>query len=90
MKSTAGELIRRKKLLKQILLGLIVLLGLICLYNGATFAPALPRVEEVISLDDGTDPVIGSFVPKRDFFDELFEDQELNPEVPKSLPVSSY
>ncbi|KAM0033752.1 putative S-adenosyl-L-methionine-dependent methyltransferase [Helianthus debilis subsp. tardiflorus] len=72
MKSTAGELIRRKKYLKQ---------------NGATFAPALRREEEVVAVDDGTDPVVGSFVPKRDYFDELFEDHELNPEVPKSLPI---
>lgn len=84
MKSTASELIRRKKLLKHVLLGLIALLGLICLYNGSSFAPG---AEEVIGLDDGTDPVTGIFRPKRDYFDELFEDQEQNPEVPKSLPV---
>lgn len=85
MKSTVSELIRRKRLLKHVLLGLIAVLGLICLYNGSTFAPG---AEEVISLDDGTDPITGSFRPKRDYFDELFEDQEQNPEVPKSLPVS--
>lgn len=84
MKSTASELIRRKKLLKHVLLGLIAVLGLICLYNASTFAPG---AEEVIGLDDGTDPVTGVFRPKRDYFDELFEDQEQNPEVPKSLPI---
>ncbi|KAL8231618.1 hypothetical protein R6Q57_001396 [Mikania cordata] len=87
MKSSASELIRGKKLLKQVLLGLIVVLGLICLYNGATFAPNLPKSEEFISLDVGTDPVIGNLARKRDYFDELFEYQEQNPEVPKSLPV---
>ncbi|KAL4581568.1 hypothetical protein LXL04_006091 [Taraxacum kok-saghyz] len=84
MKSTASELIRRKKLLKHVLLGLIALLGLICLYNASTFAPG---AEEVIGSDDGADPVTGIFRPKRDYFDELFEDQEQNPEVPKSLPI---
>ncbi|XP_076910745.1 putative methyltransferase PMT9 [Bidens hawaiensis] len=88
MKLSAGELTRRKKLLKQVLLGLILLLGLICLYNGATFAPALRRSEEVIAVDDGTDPVIGTSLQKHhDYFDDLFEDHEHNPEVPKSLPV---
>ncbi|KAJ9562548.1 hypothetical protein OSB04_007708 [Centaurea solstitialis] len=89
MKSTtASELIRRKKSLKHVLLGFIVLLGLICLYNASKFTPRLPRAEQVIALDDGTtDPVIGSFAAKRDYFDELFEDQELNSEVPKSLPI---
>ncbi|KAJ0900609.1 putative S-adenosyl-L-methionine-dependent methyltransferase [Helianthus annuus] len=52
-----------------------------------TFAPALRQEEEVVAVDDGMDPVVGSFVPKRDYFDELFEDHELNPEVPKSLLI---
>ncbi|KAF5772644.1 putative S-adenosyl-L-methionine-dependent methyltransferase [Helianthus annuus] len=47
----------------------------------------LSLAEEVVAVDDGTDPVIGSFVPERDYFNELFEDHELNPEVPKSLPI---
>lgn len=90
MKSTAGELTRRKKTLKHTLLFLILILFLICLYNGSTFAPALPRSEEVIAIDDGTDPVTGKFVRKRDYFDQLFDDDDDNDrdnELPKSLPV---
>lgn len=81
------ELISSKKLLKYVLIGLIVLLGLSCLYNGSYFAPVLPRADEsaFLSTDDGAESV---FVHKRDYFDELFEDQEHNPEVPKSIPVS--
>lgn len=91
MKSTAGELTRRKKTLKHTLLFLILILFLICLYNGSTFAPALPRSEEVIAIDDGTDPVTGKFVRKRDYFDQLFDDDDndndRDNELPKSLPV---
>jgi SAM-dependent methyltransferase len=57
------------------------------MYNGSLFAPALPTADEVNSIDDGTDPVVGTFVRKRDYFDDLFEDQEHNPEVPRSMPV---
>lgn len=81
-----NEVIHTGKLLKSLLIGLIVFLALICLYNGSSFAPTLPRADDLV-LDDNSDPVIGSFVRKRDYFDELFEDQEHNPEVPKSIPV---
>ncbi|GJV29166.1 probable methyltransferase PMT9 [Tanacetum coccineum] len=89
MKSTAGELTRRKKKLKHTLLFVIIILFLICLYNGSTFAPVLPRSEEVIALDDGTDPVTGKFLRKRDYFDQLFDDddRERDNDLPKSLPV---
>nr|GFC90495.1 probable methyltransferase PMT9 [Tanacetum cinerariifolium] len=46
--------------------------------------------EEVIALDDGTDPVTGKFLRKRDYFDQLFDDddddRERDNELPKSLP----
>lgn len=82
-----SELITTTKILKYVLIGLIVFLGLICLYYGSSIAPGLPRADDAAALDDGTDPVIRGFVPKHDYFDELFEDQEQNPEVPKSIPV---
>ncbi|XP_059640734.1 probable methyltransferase PMT9 [Cornus florida] len=75
------------KLLKYVLIGLIVMLGLICLYYGSSFAPGLPRADEASAVDDGTDPVIGSFLLKQDYFHEIPEDQELNPEVRKSIPI---
>ncbi|KAA8530171.1 hypothetical protein F0562_004880 [Nyssa sinensis] len=41
----------------------------------------------LLPLATGTDPVTRSFVPRHDYFDDLFEDQEHNPEVPKSIPI---
>ncbi|KAK3012810.1 hypothetical protein RJ639_010402 [Escallonia herrerae] len=78
------ELLRpRKKPFKYVLIGLIISLGLVCLYNGSSLAPGL-RAD--VS-DDGADPVIGGFVRKRDDLDDLFEDQEHNPDIPKNIPV---
>ncbi|XP_052197879.1 probable methyltransferase PMT9 [Diospyros lotus] len=83
-----GELVTSAKIRKYALIGLLVFLGLICLYYGSSVAPGLPASEGAASaLDDGADPVIRGFVPKRDYFDEMFEDQEHNPEVPKSIPI---
>lgn len=80
-----GEAIRWGRLLKYVLIGLLTFLGLVCLYNGSLFSGGLPRGDD--SFDDtGADPVTGRFVVKKDF-DELFEDEEHNPEVPKSIPV---
>ncbi|KAL1564249.1 putative methyltransferase PMT9 [Salvia divinorum] len=79
-----GEAIRSGKLLKYAFMGLLVFLGLICLLYGSRFSGGLPRGDD--SFDDaGVDPVTGRFVKKD--FDELFDDEELNPEVPKSIPV---
>lgn len=70
---------------KYALIGLIVFLGLVCLYNGSLFAPRLPKARDF--LEDVSDPVSGRFLRKHEEFDELLEDQEHNPEVPKSIPV---
>ena len=82
-----SELATPTKILKYVLIGLIVFLGLICLYYGSSIAPGLPRNDDASALDDGVDPVIRVSVSKHVYFDELFEDQEHNPEVPKSIPV---
>lgn len=79
-----NNLLHSRNLFKYVLIGLITLLALICLYNGSALPP---KPNDVVSLDDGSDPVIATFQRKRDYFDELFEDQEHNPEVPQSIPV---
>ncbi|KAL3526365.1 hypothetical protein ACH5RR_011021 [Cinchona calisaya] len=79
------EFINTAKLLKFLLIGIIVFLGLVCLYNGSLFAPRLPRADDAV--EDGADPVTGRVLPKRYYLDELPEDQERNPEVPRSIPV---
>lgn len=82
-----GEAMHMTKLSKYVLFGSIVFLGLICLYYGSAFAPGLPRANDVDGTEDGTDPVFGGFVPKVNDIEDLLEDQENNPEVPKSIPV---
>ncbi|XP_059451665.1 probable methyltransferase PMT9 [Corylus avellana] len=69
-------------LVKYVLVGLIVLLGLACLYCGSYFAPGSRRSDD----EDGTDAVFGGFIPNFDPEDFL-EDPEHNPEVPKSIPI---
>lgn len=88
MKQKSEQQIRTSKVLTYVLLGLISVLGLVCLYYGSTSAPGLRRSDDESSGFDGSDPVLGTFGRNRDF-DDLFEDQELNPEVPKSIPVSN-
>ncbi|XAR51930.1 Sarcosine/dimethylglycine N-methyltransferase [Bertholletia excelsa] len=79
-----SETVTSAKMLKYVLVGLILFLGLICLYYGSSIAPGLPRADDAAAVDDGTDPVIR---PKMDYFDEMFEDQEQNSVVPKSIPI---
>lgn len=81
-----SDLAPKAKLLKYCLIGLIACLGLVCLYYGSSSAPGSRRSDEEVSSSDGTDPMFASFDPHRDF-DDLHEDQEHNPEVPKSIPV---
>ncbi|GMN42624.1 hypothetical protein TIFTF001_011825 [Ficus carica] len=70
------------KQVKRVLVALIACLGLYCLYYGSSFAPSSRRSDD----GDGSDPVIGGFVGRTDF-DDLHEDQDLNPDVPKSIPI---
>lgn len=80
-----GEAIRSRRLLKYTLMGLLAFLGMVCLYNASLFSGGLPRGDD--SFDDaGDDPVAGRVAVKKDF-DELFDDEERNLEVPKSIPV---
>ncbi|KAH7532431.1 hypothetical protein FEM48_Zijuj04G0019100 [Ziziphus jujuba var. spinosa] len=78
-----SDLAPKAQLLKYCLIGLIACLGLVCLYYGSSSAPGSRRSDEEVSSSDGVFP---GFVPHRDF-DDLHEDQEHNPEVPKSIPV---
>ncbi|KAL6551452.1 hypothetical protein OROGR_007606 [Orobanche gracilis] len=73
------ESIRLVRLLKYVFIGLLLLLGFVCMYNGSL----LPRGDD--SFDAVVDPVTGRFLMKE--FDEILEDDERNPEVPKSIPV---
>lgn len=72
--------------LKLLLLGFIILLGLLCLYYGSSFAPSSRRSDGDDSF--GSDPVFGGAVVNRDL-DDLHEHRELNLEVPQSIPVST-
>ncbi|XP_062105601.1 probable methyltransferase PMT9 [Humulus lupulus] len=81
-----NELSPSAKQVKYFLIALIACLGLVCLYYGSSFAPGSRRSDEESSASDGTDPVYGGFARSRDF-DELHEDQEHNPEIPKSIPI---
>lgn len=78
-----SDVARSPRLMKYVLIGLLVFLGLICLYGGLLFSIALPRGDD--PFEDGVDPVAGRFVSKKDF-DELFDDEEQNL-MPKSIPV---
>ncbi|KAK6138393.1 hypothetical protein DH2020_027867 [Rehmannia glutinosa] len=78
------EGVRSARMLKYVFVGLLLFLGFVCLYNGSLFSGGLPRGDD--SFEDGVDPVTGKFVVKKDI-DELFDDEEHNPEVPKSIPV---
>ncbi|GFQ06261.1 probable methyltransferase pmt9 [Phtheirospermum japonicum] len=78
------ESIRSGRLLKYAFICLLLLLGFFCLYNGSVFSSGLPRGDD--SFEDGVDPVTGRFLMKKDF-DDIFEDEEHNPEVPKTVPV---
>lgn len=79
------ELLHRPKLLKYAIFGMIVFLGLICLYNCSFIAPGLPRARDPFAFEDGSDPVTGISHYRR--VDMDLEDQELSLEVPKSIPV---
>lgn len=75
-----GAVASQVKVVKYALIGVIAVLGLVCLYYGSSFAPGVPRSDYDGA---GSDPFIGGLVPRRDL-EGMFEDQ-----VPKSIPVSS-
>ncbi|KAF5479705.1 hypothetical protein F2P56_000504 [Juglans regia] len=81
-----GELSSTSKLLKYVLVSLIALLGLVCLFYGSSVAPGSRRSDDEAHGFDGNDPVFGGFVRNHDP-EDLLEDQEHNPEVPKSIPI---
>ncbi|GAB4847903.1 hypothetical protein Ancab_026963 [Ancistrocladus abbreviatus] len=87
MKQKRSENRHSRVLLKQVLVGLVVFLGLICLYYGSTFAPHSPRIVGESSPDDGVDPVFESFVLKEDGFSNKLEVQELDSQIPRSIPI---
>ncbi|KAK6913063.1 putative S-adenosyl-L-methionine-dependent methyltransferase [Dillenia turbinata] len=71
------------KLLKLMLIGLVFLLGLICLYQGSSLAPNLSRRVDEDS-DDGSDPLFGgNFVQ----YDDLVEERDQFIEIPKTIPI---
>lgn len=76
------------KLVKYVLVGAIVFLGLICLYCRSLHAPGSRRADDGVTAD-GVDPVFGGYVHDSSDFDNFFEDEERNPEVPKSIPVGA-
>lgn len=82
-----NEQIHTRKLVSYLLIGLIGVLGLVCLYYGSSFAPGSRRSDDTGSRFDGSDPVIGGFSRNRDLVD-LLDDQGHYPEAPKSFPVS--
>ncbi|KAL6520199.1 hypothetical protein OROMI_032379 [Orobanche minor] len=57
------ESIRSVRLLKYVFIGLLLLLGFVCLYNGSL----LPGGDD--SFDAGVDPVPRSFLMKKDFYE---------------------
>ncbi|KAJ4824626.1 hypothetical protein Tsubulata_051208 [Turnera subulata] len=81
-----SEKLHSTKLLTYCLIGVIALLGLLCLYYGSSFAPAISGSAGDSFRRDGSDPVLGGFARNQDF-DDLHEDQEHDPEVPRSIPI---
>ncbi|VFQ96857.1 unnamed protein product [Cuscuta campestris] len=69
------------KLLKYVLIGLIVLLALVCLYNGSSIAPRLSRGFETFK--DGSDPLTG----RGSDVEEWLDHTEHPLELPKRIPV---
>ncbi|KAJ9152833.1 hypothetical protein P3X46_026351 [Hevea brasiliensis] len=77
-----SEQLRTSKLITYLLIGLVVLLGLTCLYHGSSVAPGLSSRSERYSFShEGTDPVIGGFSETR-YLDDLFQEH-----IPHSIPI---
>ncbi|GAB2283760.1 hypothetical protein Dimus_018252 [Dionaea muscipula] len=74
-------------LFKQLLIGSVVFLGLICLYYGSSFAPHSPRISGDSSVADGVDPFFGGFILKEE--EQRSSDDQLlqGSLVPKTIPL---
>ena len=71
------------RLLKLLLLGFIILLALLCLYYGSSFAPSSRRSD-----GEDSDPLFAGDLSNHDF-DDLHEPRrDLSLQVPQSIPVS--
>lgn len=81
-----NEQIHTTRLLTYLLIGLIGVLGLVCLYYGSSVAPGSRRYDDTDSRLDGSDPVFGGFSRNRDLVD-LLDEQGYYLEVPKSIPI---
>ncbi|CAA0820152.1 Probable methyltransferase PMT9 [Striga hermonthica] len=78
--------LRWARLLKYVFVGLLLLLGFVCLYNGALFSGRLPRGDDLF--EDGVDPVRGRFLLKKDSGEILHHDgNKPIPRVPRTIPV---
>nr|GMC62071.1 probable methyltransferase PMT9 isoform X1 [Ipomoea batatas]GME06975.1 probable methyltransferase PMT9 isoform X1 [Ipomoea batatas] len=75
------DVLHSAKLLKYILIGLIVFLGLVCLYNGSVVAPALSKGFD--TFDDGSDPVTA----RGDDVEDWIDNMEHSLELPKRIHV---
>ena len=82
-----NDQIHTRKLLTYLLIGLIGVLGLVCLYYGSSFAPGSRRSDDTGSRLDGSDPVFSGVSRNRDLVD-LLDEQGHYVEVAKSIPVS--
>ncbi|XP_030953754.1 probable methyltransferase PMT9 [Quercus lobata] len=70
------------KLLNYFLIGLIVFLGLVCLYLVSFLAPGSRRSDQETSGFLGSDPVLQTHD-----VDDFLQVQDLNPEAPRSIPI---
>ncbi|XP_010251021.1 PREDICTED: probable methyltransferase PMT9 isoform X1 [Nelumbo nucifera] len=71
-----------RKIYSSVLVGLIISLGLFCVFYGFSFVPILPSGADEGG-SEGIDPVFGKSVQRDDDFDDALEDQD----VPKTIPV---
>ncbi|KAL8153871.1 hypothetical protein V2J09_011631 [Rumex salicifolius] len=76
---------RGSAMLKKLLIGVIILLGLLCLYYGSSFAPHSPLLEDKSVA--GQDPVFHSVFFKEDDSARKFEYLELDTFFPKTIPI---
>ncbi|CAH9092295.1 unnamed protein product [Cuscuta epithymum] len=76
------DVLHSAKLRKYVLIGLVVSLALVCLYNGSSIAPGLSKGFE--TFDEGSDPVTGRGDDVEEWFDHRMEHHL---ELPKRIPA---